>query len=151
MASVISDRDAHCLRHIFHVLTCCHIETALARSAASSVEPETVTRCPRPQPLCPQSPGLPSPCLSCLSVLHLLCWDPCSDGAGGSVVSGSLQPHGLCSLPGSSVHGIPQAGMLNGVAIPFSRGLPDPGIDVGLLCRRQMFHHLSHQGSPLFW
>ena len=39
-----------------------------------------------------------------------------------SVVSDSLQPHGLCSLPGSSVHGISQARILEWVAIPFSRG-----------------------------
>ena len=33
-----------------------------------------------------------------------------------------------CSLPGSSVHGILQARILERVTIPFSReGLPDPG------------------------
>ena len=32
------------------------------------------------------------------------------------------------SLPGSSVHGILQARILEWVAIPFSRDLPDPGI-----------------------
>ena len=34
-----------------------------------------------------------------------------------------------CSLPGSSVHGILQARILEWVAIPFSRDLPDPGIE----------------------
>ena len=34
----------------------------------------------------------------------------------------TLQPHGLCSLPGSTVHGILQARILEWVAIPFSRG-----------------------------
>ena len=34
-----------------------------------------------------------------------------------------------CSLPGSSVHGILQARMLEWVAIYFSRGFPDPGIE----------------------
>ena len=34
-----------------------------------------------------------------------------------------------CSLPGSSVHGIFQAGILEWVVIPFSRDLPDPGIE----------------------
>ena len=41
-----------------------------------------------------------------------------------------------CSLPGSSVHGIFQARILEWVAIPFSRDLPDPGIvlaSLGLL------------------
>ena len=33
-----------------------------------------------------------------------------------------------CNLPGSSVHGISQARILQWVAISFSRDLPDPGI-----------------------
>ena len=33
-----------------------------------------------------------------------------------------------CSLPGSSVHGILQARILEWVAMPFPRGLPNPGI-----------------------
>ena len=36
-----------------------------------------------------------------------------------------------CSPPGSSVHVILQARRLEWVAIPFSRGLPDPGIEPG--------------------
>ena len=45
-----------------------------------------------------------------------------------------LSPVQLCnpmeySLPGSSVHGILQARLLEWVAVPFSRGLPDPGIE----------------------
>ena len=34
-----------------------------------------------------------------------------------------------CSPPGSSVHGILQARILEWVAIPFSRDLPNPGIE----------------------
>ena len=34
-----------------------------------------------------------------------------------------------CSLPGSSVHGIFQARILEWVVISFSRGLPNPGIE----------------------
>ena len=34
-----------------------------------------------------------------------------------------------CSPPSSSVHGISQARILEWVAISFSRGLPDPGIE----------------------
>ena len=41
------------------------------------------------------------------------------------VVSKSLQPHN-CSPPGSSVHGIFQARILEGVAISFSRGSSQP-------------------------
>ena len=33
-----------------------------------------------------------------------------------------------CNLPGSSVHGIPQPRILEWVAMPSSRDLPDPGI-----------------------
>ena len=36
-----------------------------------------------------------------------------------------------CSLPGSSVHGILQARILEWVAIRFSRDLPDSGIEPG--------------------
>ena len=34
-----------------------------------------------------------------------------------------------CILPGSSVHGILQARILEWIAMPFSRDLPDPGIE----------------------
>ena len=40
-----------------------------------------------------------------------------------SVLSNSLRPRGLCSPPGSSVHGILQARILEWVAISFSRGI----------------------------
>ena len=43
-------------------------------------------------------------------------------------MSDSLQPHGLYSLPGSSVHGISQARILEWVAISSLVDLPDPGI-----------------------
>ena len=36
-----------------------------------------------------------------------------------------------CSPPGSSVHGILQARVLEWGAIPFSRDLPSPGIEPG--------------------
>jgi len=36
-----------------------------------------------------------------------------------------------CSPPGSSVHGILQARILEWVATPFSRDLPNPGIEPG--------------------
>ena len=34
-----------------------------------------------------------------------------------------------CSLPGSSIHGLFQARILEWIAISFSRDLPDPGIE----------------------
>ena len=54
-----------------------------------------------------------------------------------------------CSLPGSSVHGILQAKILEWVAISFSRGSSQPrdqtwvSRTIGRLCP------LSHQGSPI--
>ena len=55
-----------------------------------------------------------------------------------------------CSLPGSPVHGILQAGILEWVAIPFSSDLSDPGIESGspALQAYFFFYHLSHLGSP---
>ena len=53
-----------------------------------------------------------------------------------------------CSPPGSSVHGILQARILQWVAIPFSRGFfPIQGLNAGLLHCRQFLYHLYHQGS----
>ena len=52
------------------------------------------------------------------------------------------------SLPGSSIHGILQARVLEWVAISFSRGIfPTQGSNPGLLHCRQTLYHLSHQGS----
>ena len=48
------------------------------------------------------------------------------------------------SLPGSSVHGILQVRILEWVAIPFSRGSSDPGIEPRSPALRQMLYHLSH-------
>ena len=54
-----------------------------------------------------------------------------------------------CSLPGSSVHEILQATILEWVAVPFSRGIfPTQGSNPCLLHCRRILHHLSHQGSP---
>ena len=58
-----------------------------------------------------------------------------------------------CSLPGSCVHGIFQARILEWVAIHFSspEDLPEPGIELGLLHCRQILYHLSCQGSPCLY
>ena len=53
-----------------------------------------------------------------------------SENVSCSVVSNSLWPMD-CSLSDSLVHGILQAGILKWVAISFSRGLPDPGTELG--------------------
>ena len=46
-----------------------------------------------------------------------------------SVMSDSLRPLVDCSLPGSSVHGILQARILEWVTTSFFRNFPDPGIE----------------------
>ena len=53
-----------------------------------------------------------------------------------------------CNLPGSSTHGIFQASILEGVAIPFSRGSSQPRdhTQVSLIAGR-FFYHLSHWGN----
>ena len=51
-----------------------------------------------------------------------------------------------CSLPGSSLHGILQARILQWVASP--GGLPDPRIKLGSPVLQQILYHLKHQGSP---
>ena len=61
-----------------------------------------------------------------------------------------------CSPPGSSVHGILQARILEWVAIPFFQGIfLTQGLNLGLPHCRQIQYHLSHQmklppnqGSP---
>ena len=50
-----------------------------------------------------------------------------------------------CSLPDFSVHGILQARILESVAIPFSKDLPDPGLGLGLLLCSQILYSLNHQ------
>ena len=56
-----------------------------------------------------------------------------------------------CSLPGSSVHGILQARILQWVALPFSRGFSQPRdqTQVSCICRR-ILYHLSQQGKPKY-
>ena len=54
-----------------------------------------------------------------------------------------------CSLPGSPVHGILQARILEWVAISFSREIfPIQGSNPGLPHCKQILYHLSHQESP---
>ena len=57
-----------------------------------------------------------------------------------------------CSLPGSSVHGILQARILEWVTMPSSRGssLPSNGTGVSYVSCivRQALNHWHHLGSP---
>ena len=55
-----------------------------------------------------------------------------------------------CSLPGSSVHGIPQARILEWVAISFSRRIfPTQGSNLCILFGRWILKTLSHLGSSI--
>ena len=53
-----------------------------------------------------------------------------------------------CSSPGSSVHEISQAGILEWVAISFSRGSSRPRDRTQVSCIAGGLYRLSHQGSP---
>ena len=53
-----------------------------------------------------------------------------------------------CSPPGSSVHGILQARVLEWVAISFSRDLPDPGIEPGSPVLADGFFTTEPPGKP---
>ena len=57
----------------------------------------------------------------------------------------SFATHGLYSPPGSSVHGISQARILESVAISFSRGFTQPRDQSHISCiGRQVLYHLGH-------
>ena len=53
-----------------------------------------------------------------------------------------------CSLPGSSVHGILQARLLEWVAISFSRGSSQPRNRTQVSCTAGSLYQLSCKGSP---
>ena len=71
-----------------------------------------------------------------------------------SVVSNSLWPYGPCSPPGSSVHGIPQARILEWVAMPSSRGSSwsrDQTCISHVSCiGRLVLYYWHHLGSPKY-
>jgi len=67
----------------------------------------------------------------------------------GSQQGPTVQHKELCVLPGSSVQGILQARILEGVAISFSRGIfSTQGLNPGLLHCRRSLYYLSRQGGP---
>ena len=64
-------------------------------------------------------------------------WQPVLVCSVASVMSDSLRPHGRCSPPGSSLHGILQARILGCVAIPLPEDLPEDltqGFNMHLFC-----------------
>ena len=58
-----------------------------------------------------------------------------------------------CSPPGSSVHGILQARILDWVVIPSSKGLSQPRnrthVSYVFCVSRQVLYHCHHLGSPI--
>ena len=60
-----------------------------------------------------------------------------------------VTPWTVCIPPGSSVHGILQARILEWVALSFSRGSFRPRDQIQVSCTAEILYWLSHQGSPL--
>ena len=60
-----------------------------------------------------------------------------------------LRPHGLYSLPGSSVCGILQARLLKQTAISFSRGSSQPRDWTHICTGRRIPHHWTTREAPL--
>ena len=54
----------------------------------------------------------------------------------------------LCNPMNHTVHRILQAGILEGVAFPFSRESTTQGLNWGLPHCRRILYQLSHKGSP---
>ena len=72
-----------------------------------------------------------------------------SDSVSHAVMSDSLW-YPWTIAPGSFVHGILQARILEWLAFFFSKGsFWTQGSNLGLLHCRQILYHLSHQGSPI--
>ena len=65
-----------------------------------------------------------------------------------SVVSDSLQHHGLYSLPGSSIHGMSQARILKWAAISFSRGCSWFRDWTRVSCLAGVFFTIGPPGKP---
>ena len=66
-----------------------------------------------------------------------------NESVSHSVISDSLQPHGLLypwNSPGKNTR-VGSHPLLQGI-------FPTQGLNLGLLHCRQILHHLSHQGSP---
>ena len=66
-----------------------------------------------------------------------------------SVMSDSLQPHG-CSWPSSALHGVLQAGVLEWVGVPFSRDLPNPGVEPRSPILQADFLLPESPGKPIY-
>ena len=74
-----------------------------------------------------------------------------SETVSRSVVFNCLRSHEL-QLPGSTVHGLLQARILEWVANSLLQGIfPTQGLNPSLLHCSQILCHLSHQGRPSLW
>ena len=56
-----------------------------------------------------------------------------------------------CSPPGSSVHGIPRARVLEWVAVSFSRDLPSPGTEARSLLSPALTGGFRPLAPPVLW
>ena len=91
-------------------------------------------------------------CFPQFAQIHVHWVSDARESESHSILSNSLWPHGLypasSSVLCSSVHGILQAGILEWLAFPFSRGFPTQGSNPDLPHCRRILYRLSHEGSP---
>ena len=84
-------------------------------------------------------------------ILLFIIFTEVCENVSHSVMSNSLWLHGLTYPPGSSVHGILQARILEWVAVPFSRVSSQHRNQTQVSCTADtffFFYHLSLQGNP---
>ena len=125
---------------------CCCCCCCVASVVSDSVRPHRrqPTRLPRPW----DSPGKNSG-VGCHFLLQ--CMKVKSESEVAQLCPTLIDPMD-CPSPGSSVHGILQARILEWIAMPFSRGSSQPRDRISIsyvsCIGRQVLYHLSHQRSP---
>ena len=93
-----------------------------------------------PHPHSPEGPSCPPLCIPLLST--------CVRSVSGSAMPDSWRDPMDCSLSGSSIHSVSQAGMVEWVAFPSPRDLPGPFPNPGLLHCMQILYCWKQEGSP---
>ena len=85
--------------------------------------------------------------LNCLCSLYIMDWLACKVAQSCPALCNPID----CSLPGSSIHGIFQARVLEWVAISFSRGCSQPRYQTWVSCIAGKFYtvRVTREVSPL--
>ena len=89
-------------------------------------------------------------CSHCLHLLPPFSYSFCSVALVAQLCPTLSTPMDY-SMPGSSVHGILQAKLLEWVLLPSPGIFWTQGLNLGLPHCRQILYHLSHQGRKHFW